>query len=529
MHSNKINRLEVGWKLTPGLDPRYWLTSSPKPGKHTADELVTIRASDIARHIAIIAQSGSGKSYFLGRLLEEVLLKTKCRCLVLDPSGDFLQMQGVQDPGPWSEAGYNAVLGKGKLPTEANREEFHRVWKDIPVRVRSMSSRVKKAKPLRLSWLSLSAELLAADVSPELRGEVQHCHNFVQAVGEFAAGRSSKKEIDLLDEAEKLLQKVNAERDSIVQSKRNIRKRYHFEELASEKARRYLSSYVWSHDGQWLEFGKLPPKRHDRMLVTREEKERETLELALDTVFRVPHYITEEAIRFYFGRAAIYKSTALFTTSATSDISNLDDSRRLEVIDLASIESREMRRLAVSSILRTEWTRARAAWMQALGKSLADDDRVPCFVVLDEAHNLIRADSSDKADRALLEQFRTIAAEGRKFGLFLILASQRPDKLDRLIISECENRIVMKVGSASVLEVTNEMLGLEDVPRKVLEKCLELKLGGGMLFGPWSENNPIFFCSAARRTIEGGRNLNKKHWATSVTRKLRRKSSTRST
>jgi DNA helicase HerA-like ATPase len=59
-----------------------------------------------------------------------------------------------------------------------------------------------------------------------------------------------------------------------------------------------------------------------------------------------------------------------------------------------------------------------------------EDQRVPTFIVLDEAHNFIAANPRSRHESLVREQFCTIAAEGRKFGLFLILVSQRPDKLD---------------------------------------------------------------------------------------------------
>jgi len=138
---------------------------------------------------------------------------------------------------------------------------------------------------------------------------------------------------------------------------------------------------------------------------------------------------------------------------------------------------------------------------------------VPTFIVVDEAHNLIPADPRSKAEAALRELFRTIVAEGRKYGLFLILVSQRPDKLDPLVISECENKIVMKLGSISVLNITRQLLGLEDAPSRLLEKCLEFEKGRAILIGDWSRQGPQVFYCAARRTVEGGRDLRPHHWA----------------
>jgi hypothetical protein len=49
-----------------------------------------------------------------------------------------------------------------------------------------------------------------------------------------------------------------------------------------------------------------------------------------------------------------------------------------------------------------------------------------------------------------------IAAEGRKYGLLLILGSQRPDKLDHLILSECANKAIMRLDSRTIVQLVRE-------------------------------------------------------------------------
>jgi ATPase family associated with various cellular activities (AAA) len=163
--------------------------------------------------------------------------------------------------------------------------------------------------------------------------------------------------------------------------------------------------------------------------------------------------------------------------------------------------------------LATEWTRTRRRWEAALAHPEEKDPRVPTFIVVDEAHNLIPDEPRSHNERRLREQFRTIAAEGRKFGLFLILVSQRPDKLDSLVLSECTNRAVMKVGSEAVLKKTSDALGLADIAPKTLERCLEFDVGRALITGPWATEGPTFLYGAARRTREGGRNLQTEYWA----------------
>jgi DNA helicase HerA-like ATPase len=86
--------------------------------------------------------------------------------------------------------------------------------------------------------------------------------------------------------------------------------------------------------------------------------------------------------------------------------------------------------LVLNSVLATIWEEARDEWGEAV--ETGEDERVPTFVVVDEAHNLIPSQPRGLGAEALREQFRAIAAEGRKYGLFLIVCTQRPDKIDSL-------------------------------------------------------------------------------------------------
>jgi DNA helicase HerA-like ATPase len=59
--------------------------------------MVRIPTKKMDKHTVIIAQSGSGKSFFLGRLIEEIMLKSKARCLILDPNGDFRRINEIDE------------------------------------------------------------------------------------------------------------------------------------------------------------------------------------------------------------------------------------------------------------------------------------------------------------------------------------------------------------------------------------------------------------------------------------------------
>lgn len=97
-------------------------------------------------------------------------------------------------------------------------------------------------------------------------------------------------------------------------------------------------------------------------------------------------------------------------------------------------------------------------------------DARPITLVCDEAHVYIPIDFQlTAAQRRMVEIFENIAKEGRKFGITLFVASQRPSELNKTIMAQCANYIVMKLnnendksmikgtmpaGSADVIETT---------------------------------------------------------------------------
>ena len=53
-------------------------------------------AGGFDRHTFICGQSGSGKTYSLGVMLEQLLLETRLRIVVLDPNSDYVRMGEVR-------------------------------------------------------------------------------------------------------------------------------------------------------------------------------------------------------------------------------------------------------------------------------------------------------------------------------------------------------------------------------------------------------------------------------------------------
>lgn len=67
-------------------------------------------------------------------------------------------------------------------------------------------------------------------------------------------------------------------------------------------------------------------------------------------------------------------------------------------------------------------------------------------IVIDEAHNLLYADSADnRHSKITMEAFEKAVKEGRKFGLYLWISSQRPSDISQDIISQMHNYFIHKL------------------------------------------------------------------------------------
>lgn len=86
-------------------------------------------------------------------------------------------------------------------------------------------------------------------------------------------------------------------------------------------------------------------------------------------------------------------------------------------------------------------------------------DICPITLVCDEAHVYIPNNFQLSAsERRMVEVFENIAKEGRKFGLTLLVASQRPSELNKTIMAQCANFIVGKLNNENDKAMIKAML-----------------------------------------------------------------------
>lgn len=74
-----------------------------------------------------------------------------------------------------------------------------------------------------------------------------------------------------------------------------------------------------------------------------------------------------------------------------------------------------------------------------------EEDRHPIALFCDEAHLYLPATTDDNMDERGLKSFERIAKEGRKYGVALVVISQRPADVSKTILSQCGNYIAMRL------------------------------------------------------------------------------------
>ena len=285
------------------------------------------------RHTFMCGQSGSGKTYSLGLLLERVLAETTLRVVILDPNSDYVGLGRVRD---------------GADPTLAER---HRAVAD-DVAVWSNEPGADHLLKLRFAELDTRTQGAVLGIDPIAdRGEYAVLSDLLRA---NASGQP------LVTSLDQLVGSSNPSAQQLGMRAVNLG---------------VLDWSVWGPE--------------DRSLL-QELKE---------------------------------------------------PTSRCLVVDLGSLETLEEQRMIADAVLGSLWTTRR--------------NRQPVLVVIDEAHNICAAEPDNAVSRITTERAIQIAAEGRKYGLYLLVSTQRPNKVHENVVSQCDNLLLMRMNSmADVADLT---------------------------------------------------------------------------
>ncbi|MBV9199146.1 MAG: ATP-binding protein [Alphaproteobacteria bacterium] len=441
-------------------------------GKDTNNKLIKIEPDRLLHHTLIFGQSGSGKSFLIARLLEEILLSTSARVLIVDPNGDFRRIS-LPSESIWDDNKFKPMFAD--LFSQYNSEyddkiKFRKRWSELRFITLNpnftspnddlknpANDDTKKASERRLlvHWDSLDEDLqrflLNTDPfkEPKIILGLEAIKNQAASEEQNRPGRG----IDL-----RVLERIKEDF-----ALRNT-------SLKGYEAAKTLTTEDWYAAGARIS----DVIKNYRIWWSREDPD-------ADRPLGITDFI-DGAFRDNVASETYWKALTL----------SLEGSSQADTL------------LTVDIALSQLWEGAKAAARSVADQS-APDNRLPIFIVLDEAHNFAPEHSDNPLRNRVTTRLMQIASEGRKFGLYLILATQRPTKLHKELVPECENSCLLRVQSDLELQFVCNNLGYD---KDLIKQIKGFAQGRGLFNGRWLEQQQQVDANVApARTVVGGAGL----------------------
>ncbi|MCK4391484.1 ATP-binding protein [Candidatus Bipolaricaulota bacterium] len=405
---------------------------------------VEVPACEMAHHVAVLGGTGAGKSFFLARLLEELLIRTKARIIVLDSNADYVRMSSIN-----SDVWTDSELAKWLLDDDC-KDEFEALWQPVRTRVISRLATEWCTDLPKLSWRSLSTESRESFFSQHL---LQHA-----PVRAFLT---------------------------------------------------YTARIADNPDASWAN-----QDYPARFRISAYEMVRHMLGNDMLSTFPVFDDIPSSPGGFLAGSAGAYSEEldsvlqSDIWTEQQPTIENVltDPENRFVVFDLPSLSLGE-RFGMVLSVVDILWNHCEEQYKRRLLTPDEKDRRLAHFLIVDEAHNWIPNAPGSRHTEILAERFKRVVAEGRKFGLFLIVVTQRPRKVAADAIDLCDLLFILRMTCSADLDYVSESHGID--PTEMAE-CKEFSVGE-CLAEISSAKASFSFHASPPRTKQGGSNVSR-YW-----------------
>ncbi|WP_322938247.1 ATP-binding protein [Nocardioides bizhenqiangii] len=381
-------------QVRPALpdEVRAWLAEASRPDRAglvvgellmAPGVLAELDSGGLNRHTFMCGQSGSGKTYSLGLLLERVLVETSLRIVILDPNSDYVGLGRLRaDVDPARAAAYRSV------PDDVA------VWSNEPGADRL----------LRLRFAELDARTQGAVLGLDPIADRDEYAVLTDLLRATEAGRPVVSGLD------QLIGSPNPAAQHLGMRALNLG---------------VLDWSIWSPD-------------------------------------------------------------------APSLLQELEEpSSRCLVVDLGSLETLDEQRMVADAVLASLWRLRR--------------NREPVLVVIDEAHNICAAEPSNPVSTVSTERAVQIAAEGRKYGLYLLVSTQRPDKVHENVVSQCDNLLLMRMNSSADVADLARMFSY--VPPGLLDGAPSFGMGQALVGGRIYPQGGAYVQMGARVSQEGGADI----------------------
>ena len=367
----------------------------------------------IPSHIGIFGNTGSGKSNTMSKILKEYIEKIEnlpkkdnSKILIFDLNNEY---------------GGNAICNEEKK------------------NIFNLNTRKDNASKIPFDFKELSAEDWGIILNATEKTQMPIIRK---------AYENSKKELDLDNHRGLNLIKriIYNRKNTMFYSIRNYAEQY-FENIDRIKFNGKTGEFYYDNNNYNLKSLEDIDKLGIRIKPIENSLDRFEFELLLEIVQRNENGINFEYISPLMFRMANKKLQLLkIFKSSTEELENgIFENKNICVIQLGNVnkEMKEVIPSLISNILYDNKTESKG---NNEVKSILN-------IVIDEAHNLL---SSSKEETEMhgnsLKTFEKIIKEGRKFGVYLMIASQRPSDISTTITSQLQNYFIHKLVNPNDIE-----------------------------------------------------------------------------
>ena len=190
---------------------------------------------------------------------------------------------------------------------------------------------------------------------------------------------------------------------------------------------------------------------------------------------RIENKVQDKRLNFLFGEESI----KMTLKDVVSQLIGMGDNKsNITILDLSGIPY-DVLNITVSLISRIIFEFG-YYYKRARVKSGENNTDFPLLLVYEEAHKYVPNDHS-AVYRSCRESIERIAKEGRKYGVTLLLASQRPSEISETIFSQCNNFIALRLTNPTDQRYVKKLL--PDSMGSIVNQLPTLQVGEALLTG----------------------------------------------
>ncbi|MGR5280359.1 ATP-binding protein [Photobacterium damselae] len=356
-----------------------------------------------ARHCAVLGATGGGKSYSISRLIQEVQ-QHGGKALILDPTGEYSDLE--------CETYY---VGNHENANDDNTVTFPH-WRLPESDIFAFLRPSAQTQMPKLSSAILSQKIVAKYYKNPQGLLINEQKSLVKA-GQLKAP---------FNQAQDLIEKNNCQY-------------WCFKHIADQ----IIHECVWPSTKEWV----------DKVQVINESvwggASDGDLGHCMSLISRIKSYSENKHLNWMIDAKGYKEIPTLL-----SDFSLNKTSSRLLRIDLSAVSYE---------------ANSREILVNAIGRKLMDLARNgninhsdPVLVFIDEAHQFLNKTVGEEATSIKLEAFGNIAKEGRKYGLNVVIATQRPRDIPEDVLSQVGSLIVHRLTNYHDQEVVKRAVGTMD-------------------------------------------------------------------